>query len=197
MPDRPLSHTQLEQRLHAIAHASGWMMAALRAVRALGLESWCIGAGAVRTLVWDSLHGYATASVLPDIDVAYFDASDLTAARDSRLQCALARQCPGLPWEVTNQAGVHLWYEEKFGIAVAPLSSLAQALSTWPEYATAVGLCLDAGDAIHVIAPHGLDDLFALRVRHNPVRASRAAYRQRVAEKRYAERWPLVQVVDL
>lgn len=30
--------------------------------------------------------------------------------------------------------------------------------------------------------PHGLEDLFALRVRHNPVRASAATYRQRGAE---------------
>ncbi|WP_237711521.1 nucleotidyltransferase family protein [Paracidovorax oryzae] len=43
--------------------------------------------------------------------------------------------------------------------------------------------------------PHGLEDLFALRVRHNPVRASAATYRQRVEQKRYAQRWPRVEVI--
>jgi hypothetical protein len=57
-------------------------------------------------------------------------------------------------------------------------------------------------DALHarlvarVLAPHGLDDLFAMVVRRNPARVSVATYRQRVAQKRYAERWPRVRVVS-
>ena len=49
--------------------------------------------------------------------------------------------------------------------------------------------------AIEVIAPHGLDDLFDMVVRRNPKRVSIETYRQRVVEKRYAERWPKVNVV--
>lgn len=40
-------------------HPAGRLMTALRSVRALGLGSWCIGAGAIRNLVWDTLHGFA------------------------------------------------------------------------------------------------------------------------------------------
>jgi hypothetical protein len=49
---------------------------------------------------------------------------------------------------------------------------------------------------MHVIAPLGLDDLFAMVVRRNPARVSLATYRQRVADKRYAQRWPRVTVIE-
>ena len=51
----------LAARLRAIARATPWCMQALQAVQQLGLPHCCIGAGAVRTLVWDALHGYAQA----------------------------------------------------------------------------------------------------------------------------------------
>jgi len=186
----------MRAQLRAIARATPWFMAALGAARELGLASWCIGAGAVRNMVWDALHDRQTPSALPDIDVVYFDAADLAPAREAALQGRLAALLPGPAWEVCNQAAVHLWFERCFGHAVAPLRSLDEAVASWPEYATAVGLTLHADGRLDVIAPHGLDDLFGMVVRRNPVRASVATYRQRLAQKRYAERWPLVTIVE-
>jgi hypothetical protein len=184
-----------DDRLVALARATPWFMRALAQVRTLGLREWCVGAGAVRNLVWDALHKRATPSVLTDIDIAWFDASDLSATRDAELQRRLNALAPGTPWEVTNQAGVHLWFEQHFGHPVAPLQSLTEAVASWPEFATAVGLSLDDEDHLHVIAPHGLADLFAMIVRRNPVRVSAATYRERVASKRYTQRWPQVRVI--
>lgn len=184
----------LQDRLRAIVAASEPFMAALRAARSLGLADWCIGAGAVRNLVWDALHGLARPTPPADVDLAFFDPADLSCERDHALQSRLAALCPQLPWEVTNQAGVHRWFEACFGHAVAPLGSLHEAVASWPETATAVGVWLDAADRLHLIAPHGLDDLFAMRVRRNPVRVSVETYRQRCASKRYQERWPRVVV---
>ena len=186
---------ELEGRLRHIARSSAWFMQALEAVRDLELSTWCIGAGAVRNLVWDALHDYATPSRLPDIDVAYFDASDLAPDTDAELQRRLREAMPGIPWEVTNQAAVHRWFEAYFGHAVEPLASLRDAVASWPEYATAVGLCLHQDDSIEVIAPHGLADLFDCVVRRNPTRVSMETYRLRVEQKNYALRWPRVTVV--
>ena len=72
------SETVLQARLVAIARQSDWCMQALL-VRSLRLASWCIGAGAVRNLVWDALHGKTSPSALADVDVAYFDASDISS----------------------------------------------------------------------------------------------------------------------
>lgn len=182
-------------RLAAIVRASSWFMGALDAVRVLGLQSWCIGAGAVRNLVWDHLHGYSVPSALSDVDVAYFDAQDLRPETDAALQARLSQLVPSLPWEVTNQAGVHLWFESYFGHPVPPLHSLADAIATWPEFATSVGVTLTDEGEISVLAPHGLTDLFMMQVRRNPVRVSEETYLQRVAQKRYHERWPKVTVV--
>lgn len=189
------SDAERNARLITLARESRWLMEALVAVRSLGLSSWCIGAGAIRNLVWDALHDRAVPSKLPDIDVAYFDADCLAPQQDKELQARLAASMPQVPWEVTNQAAVHLWFEEYFGHAVPPLESLEEAIASWPEYATSVALRLEVDDAITVIAPHGLEDLFGCVIRRNPVRASINTYRQRVIQKRYAARWPKVQVV--
>lgn len=191
----PTEHLQLRAQLASIVQASAWFMSALEAVRSLHLSSWCIGAGAVRNLVWDHLHEHNSMSPLADVDVAYFDDSDLRPETEQALQAVLSKRCPGVPWEVTNQASVHLWFEGHFGHPVAPLSSLEEAVASWPEFATSVGITLTDDSSIEVIAPYGLNDLFSIVVRRNPARVSVETYRRRLAEKRYAERWPRVTVV--
>lgn len=185
----------MQTRLVTIARESKWFWSALVAVRSLNLPSWCIGAGAVRNLVWDSLHDFRTPSALSDIDVAHFDASDLSAENDAKIQRRLSNVHPFAPWEVTNQASVHTWFEAAFGHSVSRLVSLEDAVASWPEFATSVGLTLRDDDSIDVIAPYGLDDLFAMVVRRNPTRVSVDTYRKRIEQKQYQKRWPHVTIV--
>lgn len=185
----------LAARLRAIVRATPWCMQALQAVAQLGLPHCCIGAGAVRNLVWDALHGYAQASALSDVDVAYFDAHDVQARREVELRQRLETLLPGVPWEVCNQARVHLWFEDAFGYAVPPLLSLDDAIASWPEFATAVGIYLQPDGEIGIVAPHGLDELFAMVVRRNPARISPGGYAQRLASKNYAAHWPRVTII--
>ncbi len=182
-------------QLVALVEASPWFMTALQTVRSLQLGSWCIGAGAVRNLVWDHLHGYVEPSRLPDVDVAYFNPQDMSPETDQALECKLEELAPDVPWEVTNQAGVHTWFEDCFGHPVQPLRSLVEAVASWPEYATCVGVALSNRGRIEIIAPWGLEDLFGLVVRRNPARVSLETYRQRTEQKRYAQRWPRVRVL--
>lgn len=193
----PAKSPQIQQ-LIALVRESERFKAWLRTVRTLGLSSWCIGAGAVRNLVWDARSGHGAPSVLADVDVAYFDATDISVERDAQLQRTLQALMPNVPWEVTNQAGVHQWFESVFGRAVAPLHSLEGAIATWPEFVTCIGITLTDDDEIRVIAPHGsltFDDLFSMTIRHNPVRATVANYNERVAKKKYAARWPSVTIL--
>ena len=120
---------------------------------------------------------------------------DLTLSSLERLQRRLALREPDLPWEVTNQAGVHLWFEQIFGYPVEPLGSLEEAIASWPETATSIAVTLTAEGKLHVIAPLGLTDLFGMVVRRNPRRVSIDTYRKRTAEKQYTERWPRVRVI--
>ncbi len=168
-------------------------MAALHAARSLGLHAWCIGAGAVRNSVWDQLHETQRVDQASDVDLVYFDSQALPD-EDETLRSRLTAMWPNARWDVTNQAHVHQWYEQTYGQSVCALGSLEEGISTWPEYATCVGLRLCADDSLEVIAPHGLEDLFALRLRHNPLRATRAAFDERVASKGWLERWPKLRV---
>lgn len=190
----PSTEARRRQELIAIVETSPWVMKALATVASMHLASWCIGAGAVRNLVWDRLHGYTEPSPLTDVDVAYFDADDLNPKTEAKLQSELEARAPGIPWEVTNQAAVHLWFESYFGHPVQRLSSLQEAVATWPEYATSVGITLDAKSKIQIIAPWGLEDLFSIKIRRNPTRVSLQTFQQRTAQKQYSQRWPKVVV---
>jgi hypothetical protein len=169
-------------------------MAWLRAVRDVDPPNWVIGAGAIRNLVWDRLHAFENPSPLKDIDVCYFDPDDLSKPTEEKYERALNNLMP-LPWEVKNQASVHLWYERKFGVKVEPFESVEEAVATWPETCTAVAVRLLEDGALEVIAPFGLDDLFEMVVRRNPSRVTPDQFLDRLKAKRIQELWPKVRVI--
>jgi hypothetical protein len=167
------------------------LLRALEAAREVDPPDWLIGAGAVRNAVWDRLHGFTEPTPPGDVDLAFFDLADLSRERGREVESALRERAPELPWEATNQAAVHLWY----GGDAEPLRSSAEAVATWPETATCVALRLGADDRLEIVAPFGLDDLFAMVWRRNPARVTVADSERRLASKRIVERWPLVRVV--
>src|SRR5688500_10819624 len=101
--------------LDAILRANRWFMDVLAVVRVCDPPDWLVGAGVLRSVVWDHLHGYTTPTPLADVDVVFFDPADLRPERDAAVQAVLAAQWPAVPWEATNQAAVHLWYPRYFG----------------------------------------------------------------------------------
>jgi uncharacterized protein len=183
------------ERLETIVRSTDSLMRALVAAREVAAPDWLIGAGAVRTAVWDRLHGYEEPSELADVDLAFFDQGDLSREREADVEARLRRALPSLEWDAKNQARVHLWYARRFGYEVPPLTSSADGVATWPETATAVGLRLTDDDRLLVEAPFGLDDLLGMVHRRNPRRVSVAEYRRRLATKRIAERWPRATIV--
>jgi hypothetical protein len=193
MVDQP---SDLQPRLVAIVRSSSMLMRALRAARAVDPPDWLIGAGVIRNLVWDHRLGRKHPTPLKDVDLIFFDPASLEREREESVREAVARRAPDIPWDVKNQAAVHLWYPEVFGSTVEPLSSSADAVGTWPETATSVAVRLLPDDGIDVIAPCGLEDLFGLVCRRNPRRVTIHEYRRRVSAKRINERWPGVQIVD-
>lgn len=186
-----------EDDLRDLIERSPWLVRALGVVRDSGLPDAWIGAGAVRDLVWGERYGDGfDPSSVRDVDVVFFDPADLSRDHDEWATARLVAAWPEPPWEAKNQAAVHTWYPAKFGgDPVAPLRGIAEAVATWPEYATAVAVRLDADDRIGVCAPHGLDDLLDGVWRRNPARASPEVSRRRLARHRPAERWPGVRVV--
>ncbi|MBB1624522.1 hypothetical protein A9974_04625 [Achromobacter sp. UMC71] len=169
-------------------HAS--LMRWLRAGRDSGVADWCIGAGVVRTLVWNHLHGFTPGCHTPaDVDFVYFDPADLSATQEADITRRLRETAPDAAWEVVNQARVHLWRRDGAD-APPPARSLQAGIAAWPETATCVGVSLNADDSLRIIAPHGLDDLFDLVLRPSPALRDPQHYNQRLLDKRYTEKWP-------
>lgn len=183
-------------RVANIVRRAPHLMSALLAAREVDAPDWLISAGAIRDAVWDELHGRDLTAVPHDIDLAFFDPSDLSPSREQAVEAELRDHARDLPWEVKNQAAVHLWYPQVFGNEVAPFECTAAAVSTFPEIATCVGVRLLDDDDLLVVAPYGLDDLLEGVCRHNPARVSAAFYEQRLEAKGWRRRWPKVDFVD-
>jgi hypothetical protein len=184
----------LEARLAAILVQAPGLMTVLRTARALDLPDWMVFSGAVYQPVWNHLTGRALEHGLNDYDLAYFDGSDLSwDAEDAVIRRAAGAFDPPLreQVEVRNQARVHLWFEDHFGEPYEPLRYSAEALTRFVAPAFAVGVRLRADDGFEVFAPFGLEDLFAMRLAHNPARRSPGF--ARIAES-IRRRWPEIVV---
>jgi hypothetical protein len=94
--------------------------------------------------------------------------------------------------EVRNQARVHLWFEGKYGEPYPPLTCSAEAMGRFITPLNSVGVRLGPDDDLQVLAPFGLEDLFALRVRPNPAQGRAERFAQLAANMR--RRWPELTV---
>jgi hypothetical protein len=184
----------LEARLEAIVRAAPSLMQVLTTARVLALPDWLIVSGAVYQRVFNHLTGRHSDYGIKDYDFAYFDASDISyEAEDVVIQRAAAAFEPPLRdmVEVRNQARVHVWFEGHFGEPYAPLSSSAEALERFVSPIFSVGARLQANDQLTIVAPFGLEDLFAMRLRPNPIRVTGGF--ERIAAN-VKTRWPELSV---
>jgi hypothetical protein len=185
---------QLRQRMDSILRATPELMAVLRTIRDQQLPDSMVFSGAVYQPVLNHLTGRPPSYGNRDYDVAYYDARDLSYdAEDAVIRRVAGALSSPLRerTQVRNQARVHLWFEEHFGEPYAPLADSAEALTRFPSASFAVGARLEADDGITIFAPFGLEDLFALRLRPNPLRAT-PSFAKTVAS--VEERWPEVQI---
>jgi len=162
----------------------------LKAVRDLALPDCWIGAGFVRNKAWDVLHGRAAFTPLNDVDVVYFDPAATERTHETVYEHSLAEALPGVHWEVRNQARMHLRK------GVPPYTDTTDAMSRWVQTATAVGARIDDECKIHILAPHGLDDLVNLILRPTPSHAgNRETFDRLLAEKGWLDMWSKLKVV--
>lgn len=179
------------RRLKEIITRDEQMMAVLRAVRTLRLPDWWIGAGFVRSKVWDVLHGRTERTPIDDIDVAYFDPNNLDEAQEKRYDAQLAQLVPAVArWSCKNQARM------QYLPSRPPYTCTKEALADWVETATTVAVCLDEHDQLQILAPYGLDDLFDLVVRPTKNYVDSADFNRRYREKHWLEKWPRLKVID-
>ena len=128
---------------------------------ALELPDWWLTAGAVFQTVWNVLDGRDPAKGIDDYDLFYFDpldlsseAQDVVVGRAAELFADL-----GIVVEVCNEARVHLWYEDHFGVPANAFGSSRDAVDHFASTTCCYAVTRDFDGELEVYAPHGYDDL--------------------------------------
>jgi hypothetical protein len=142
-------------------------------------------AGALFQTVWNVQSGRPPEAGIRDYDLFYwaadtsYEAEDAVIHRAAHLFADLNARI-----EVRNQARVHLWFAQKYGLTRPPLRSAREGIDQFLVECTCVGV--DARGDLH--APYGLSDLAAGRLRPNPRNHTPTLYAAKVAD--YRARWP-------
>jgi uncharacterized protein len=166
-----------------------WLGEILERFEEVALPDGWLVAGCIAQTIWNLSYAQPAEFGLKDVDLIYFDEQDLSFETEASYERRLRDLFQHLPikLDVKNEARVHLWYEDRFGYAIKPYLSSADAIATFPTTATAVGVRRIRGK-LECCAPLGLDDLFSLIVRPNKRQITRAIYEAKV--DRWRSIWP-------
>ncbi|MCM3030731.1 nucleotidyltransferase family protein [Niallia sp. MER 6] len=184
---------QTELDIKEWIHDDEWMMDILRMVRKLNLPDWWICAGFVRTKIWDKIHGFSHRTPLADIDVIYFDSTEISEEKEKQLEKKLEQYNPNLPWSVKNQARMHVLNN------FPPYESSADGIAHFPETATALGVKLHKDDSIVLCAPWGIKDAVFLEVKPTPPfkkANNRHIYEARIKQKKWHSVWDKLRITE-
>lgn len=185
-----------QDELAAILRADPVVWPALERARDFDLPDWLVVSGAIYNTVWNALTGQSPGYGIRDIDLFYFDGSDLSWEAEDAAIRAGEDHFAGLPLpvEIRNQARVHLGYEKRFGRTCPAYRSSVHALSFFASKTHAVGVRLNADDTLSVHAPFGLADIFAMRIVPNRALDNRETHTAKGARARAM--WPGVTVEE-
>jgi uncharacterized protein len=181
-----------EEKIIELITEDIWMMNLLKVVKSLNLLDWWICAGFVRSKIWDTLHNLNERTPIPDIDVIYFDPTNIDELMEKKLEEMLKTLMPNIPWSVKNEARMHIKSN------VPPYFSSVDAISKFPETATALGVKLDEKDNVVLTAPCGIGDVVNLEVK--PTRSFTEAkervqiYEARITKKNWISTWNNLKV---
>lgn len=180
-----------EQDIIQLVKEDQWMMDILQTAKQLQLPDWWVCAGFVRSKIWDTLHGFEERTPFPDIDVVYFNAKNIDESEEKKYEQQLLHMFPNVPWSVKNEARMHIISN------MPPFSSSVDAISKFPETATALGLKLNEQDEIVLAAPWGVQDVINLEIRPTPyyekTKEYANIYEKRVRTKKWEEKWSKVK----
>jgi uncharacterized protein len=169
----------------------------LRRAAEFALPGWYLTAGCVIQTVWNAMTGRAPTTGIKDYDLFCFDDSDLSwDAEDAVIQRGnQVFAGVGADVEIRNQARVHLWYPQRFGIPCPAYTSTEAAIDSFPVSTCCVGVHLDPDTGRWLTyAPHGLSDVFGLVLRPNLTGiATGGVYSSKTA--RWLRVWPELRVI--
>lgn len=181
-----------EEDIIQIIYKDDYMMEILQTARKLQLPDWWICAGFLRAKIWDVLHEVSVPTQLPDVDVIYFDKTNINEDVEKKWENDLRSRMPQVPWSVKNQARMHTINQ------VSPYLSSEDAISKFPETATALGVKLTSKGELLLTAPWGIDDAVNMAVRPTPyfneTKTRLEIYKERQRRKNWQATWSSVTI---
>lgn len=168
------------------------LMEIIKAASTLNLPDWWICAGFIRSKIWDTLHGFNERTETPDVDVIYFDNTNINENFEKELENKLISIIPNIPWSVKNEARMHVLNN------LPPYTSSEDAISKFPETATALGVKLDKDHNLVLTSPCGIDDVINLELKPTPffieTKELAAIYEERIIKKNWKAIWHKIKV---
>ncbi|MEW9669870.1 nucleotidyltransferase family protein [Ammoniphilus sp. 3BR4] len=172
------------------------IMEILNIVKSLKLLDCWVCAGIIRNKIWDALHGFEEPTEITDVDVIYFDLSHIDGEIDKSIEERLCAVNPKINWSVKNQARMHRRNGDH------PYKSTEDAVSKFPETATAIAVRLNEENSIDLLTPCGIEDLINLIVRptkhfiqNNFIKAK--IYEDRLHKKNWEARWHKLNIIHM
>ncbi len=157
----------------------------------LGVPQLYLVAGCLFQAVWNVRSGRPAGQGIRDYDLFYWDADTSYEAEDAVIRRAEALFADlNVRTEVRNQARVHLWFGEKYGLPRPAILSSKESIRQFLVLCTCLGISASG----EVYAPHGFDDLGHGILRPNPLNRTPALYAAKVAD--YQARWPWLRLAD-
>ena len=158
-------------------------------------DAW-VGAGVIFQNVWNVIHGFELNDHIKDIDVFYWDNTDLSWQAENKQINQLKKSLSNIniAIDVKNIARVHLWYEQRFAIKKSPYKSVQESIATWPVIGACMAVRMNKGQ-LEFIAPYGFQDMFSMRVRPNKVLVNKEIYQSKALI--WQQQWPMLFVEPL
>ena len=156
-------------------------------------DAWIVSGYLVQT-VWNVLTSRPADYGIDDYDIFYFDPDTSWQAENAvirELQSSLANL--GVKIEARNQARVHLWYPEKYGLPYPALQSSTQGIDRFLTKNTRIGI-RRTQNGCDVYAPDGFDDVVRMIVRPN-LGPNFSAENYNAKARRWKKLWPEITVL--
>lgn len=154
-----------------------------------GLEDAYLVSGGIFQMIWNKMTDRPLHQNIKDYDIFYMDPNlSKTNERAIEKECQRLFADIDIELDVKNQARVHLWYEEKFGIPREKFTRSSDGIDWFLQTSTQIGVRLEKDGLYNIYAPYGLNDIFDMILRPNHANG----LPERYAEKcdRWKAAWP-------
>jgi hypothetical protein len=169
----------------------------MRRTARLGLPDLWLVSGCLFQTVWNVLAGEAPTRGIKDYDLFYFDTADCSSESEDKANRRAAELFSDLRCEVDvrNQARVHTWYAQEFGVDGYPrLASSTDGIDNFLAICCMVAIRETSTGSIDLYAPFGVDDVLDRVMRPNPWYPNVPEHCYNKKAERWRTLWPDLRV---